>query len=519
LLAACGANIGPRVDFASFFALEMQAGGLITPSLPGQWQALTTLHNPRESCQDVLAVHPRQPLARYLAMISNPRLPPFSLGGGGTPWQGFLKRLLDFHVRYLRRGNPVFQAEIEAEIRKVREGSRDVLSWAVLSRLHQLAAGNPASQRSLSAAYRFFEKVPGLTYEARYEHARSLLLRGRHPEARTRFLDLYTQTLKEGLLPRIDRSFREALQGDAGEVNFWAKFVRQTATTLVTNGHRRAAVLLTWQCWQLGDHALAGDLLTTALGHMPDGPERLRTTLLAIDYLWETRQLRQAEKVLDSLLGDKHFAGRSGLWRLGAALARQRKQTVRSFECLERAVDIDFRHLGEVIDLGAVRRDFGLLLDHYLQVTGAAATLKKSPPRNLAAKVVRAADRWRALDPDNPVICPLAAQILYKLGVKELAWEYLNTPVAVFAPEAGSWLEFAQALSGQEDFAMADLAYEQACQAEPDNARLLWERAKNLERAGKKKQARKVYGLLAAGKWEDRFQWIKDEARRQLKGR
>jgi tetratricopeptide (TPR) repeat protein len=288
---------------------------------------------------------------------------------------------------------------------------------------------------------------------------------------------------------------------------------------LVTSEHRQAAIFLAWQCWQLGDHALAGDLLARALDNMPKGPERLRPALLAIEFLWQTGQLRQADKVMESLLDDKALARRSELWRLAAVLAKQRKQEGRSGQCLEKAVDIDFRHLPEAIDLAAVRHDLGLLLSHYQQTTEALATLNKSPPQELVVKVIRTAERWRALDPDNANICPVAAQILYKLGAKKPAWDYLNTPQAFLPPEAESWLTFAQALSGQEDFAMADLAYEQACQAEPDNARLLWDRAKNLERAGKKEAARKVYTLLAGGKWDDQFQWIQDEARGQLKGR
>jgi tetratricopeptide (TPR) repeat protein len=126
------------------------------------------------------------------------------------------------------------------------------------------------------------------------------------------------------------------------------------------------------------------------------------------------------------------------------------------------------------------------------------------------------------LDPDNPVPCPLAAQILFKLGARELAWDYLNTPLAVFPPEAESWLELARALARQEEVDLTDLAelaYEQASQAEPDNPQILWERAQNLERAGRKADAREVYRLLAVGRWEADFHWMKFEARRRVKGR
>jgi hypothetical protein len=520
LLAADGFNVAPRLDLTKFFALEMQMGGLITLSPSGISRALDYVDfNKDDTFPNVLIEHPREPLARYLAMACNPRLLPFSLGGNGRRWQGFMERLHDLHVRYQRKGKPASLAEIDSALRKIRQGGRDAFGWAALSLLQDQAGGNPAAQRDIAAAYRLFDKVPGLNYEARYEYAHSLLLRGRRKKARQLFLDLYTRTLKQGLLPPIDRRFRQALLGNRAEPDHWSEFARRTVGRLVTNKHHQAAILVAWQCWQLGDHALATDLLARAQANLPKGTERLRADLLAIDFLWQTGQLRQADKVMESLLADKDLARRSDLWRLAAALAKQRKQEARSCQCLEKAVDIDFRHLPEVIDLAAVRHDFGLLLGQYQQTTEALAKLDKSPPRQLAIKVIRATERWRTLDPDNPTICPVAGQILYKLRAKEPAWEYLNTPQAFLPPDADSWLEFAQALGGQEDFAMADLAYEQACQAEPENARLLWERAKNLERAGKKKEARKVYLLLAGGKWEDQYQWIQDEARRQLKGR
>jgi tetratricopeptide (TPR) repeat protein len=278
-------------------------------------------------------------------------------------------------------------------------------------------------------------------------------------------------------------------------------------------------VALAWQCWQLGDWRLANSLLVTALDRIRAGPERLRTTLVAIEYLFQTNQVQKADQLLESLLGDPELARGSALWRLGVILALERRQPARALECLEQALERSFRDLPKVIDLEAVQTDFRLLLSQYLQLLDALATAQKAPPRDLPARVIRAADRWRALDPDNSLVCPLAGQVLYKLGARELAWDYLNTPLAIFPPEAETWLQLAQGLGDKEDFELADLAYEQACQAEPDNARFHWDRAKNLERAGKKKAARKVYTLLAGGKWEARFQWIQEEARRQVNGR
>jgi tetratricopeptide (TPR) repeat protein len=289
----------------------------------------------------------------------------------------------------------------------------------------------------------------------------------------------------------------------------------RTAGELVARKQRPAAVYLAWQCWQIGDRGLASNLLAEALDRISDDQERLRAILAALEFLFHTLQLQRADELLQTLLNDSKFAERSTLWRLGAALAVERRLPARARECLERAVDIDFRRLPEVIDLGSVRQDLGMLLHQYLKMTEAFASLAQPARRELVTSVVRVADRWRALDPDDPTACPLAAQVLHKLGAKDLAWDYLNTPLAIFPPDAESWLELAKALQRQEDFDLAELAYAQACEAEPESAQVLWDRAQNLERAARPADARKLYRQLAGGNWEPRFAWIQEEARRR----
>jgi tetratricopeptide (TPR) repeat protein len=511
LLAAGGADLDQELKNASLVPFELQMGFLGTLPPAGPLPALTTLFH-----------RPDEPLAQYLAAVtSRKRSGPIALRGT-SPWHRFLQRLMDLRVLYHRHQKGLSATEFQKEIRKIQNGSRDALAWAALGLLDDRSGTDGDNRRVLGETYRQFEKVPGLPYEARYEYARSLVDR-RRPEACRKFQELYAQTLKQGHFPRIDRDFRRALRGDGNQAgqgpDAWESLMRQTAARQVKEKHRPAVVALAWQCWQLGDLDLAGRLLTTALDRITGDPDRLRTTLVAIEYLYHTNQFQKADQLLRPLLRDKKLARQPSLWRLGVVLAMERRQPARIIECLEQALDTTFQDLPEVIDVEQVRSDYTLLLNQYLQLTDALAAVKKAPPKDLAARVIRAADRWRVLDPDNPVTCPLAAQVLYKLGARELAWDYLNTPLGIFPPDAEMWLELARALTGREDFALADLAYEQASQAEPDNPGILWDRAKNLERAGRKKDARKVYAQLAVGKWEARFQWMQEEARRQVKGR
>ena len=71
--------------------------------------------------------------------------------------------------------------------------------------------------------------------------------------------------------------------------------------------------------------------------------------------------------------------------------------------------------------------------------------MRQPPPAGFRAKVVRAADRWRALDRDSAEPCRLAARVLRALGEdRELVWEYLTTPVALRPNEAGPWASLAE---------------------------------------------------------------------------
>ena len=106
--------------------------------------------------------------------------------------------------------------------------------------------------------------------------------------------------------------------------------------------------------------------------------------------------------------------------------------------------------------------------------------------------------------------------MLKALGRRELAWEYLTTPIAQRPNESGPWLGLAQALGREGDFALADRAYAAAFEAEPTNAEVLWERAQNLRRSGKAAEAQKLYRQLAEGDWQPRFNWVRTQAKWQL---
>jgi tetratricopeptide (TPR) repeat protein len=241
--------------------------------------------------------------------------------------------------------------------------------------------------------------------------------------------------------------------------------------------------------------------------------------LAGIGFLMETGQLAEADGLLQQLLADPKLGRRPHLWRLKAKLAEDRDLGPTSLAALEQALEYEYQSLPEVIDLRAVRADYGKLLEHYQRLADAMVTLRVKPPADFQAKVVRAADRWRALDRDAEAACPAAGRILRSLGDRDLSWDYLTTPVGLRPNEAGPWVTLAQAMSRQGDLELADRAYAAAAEAEPTDAQVLWDRAQNLRQAGKTIEAERLLRRIAEGKWQPRFRWLQSQARWQLRGR
>jgi predicted Zn-dependent protease len=387
-----------------------------------------------------------------------------------------------------------------------------------LTQLQEPLSKDPSGCRALADAWKLLERVPGLAYSARYEQARSLWQAGQRDGARMLFQDLYTQTLKDGVLPPLDAAFREALQGD-GKADLWSPLMRQAAGTLIADKRRPAIIALAWQCRQLDDPSLGDALIGIALERLTDDSERLATSLAAIEYYWQSNQYEPIDKVLQPLLASPAFAARPSLWRLSAMLYQERGMKAKSSLSLERALDIEYQQPPAILNVQAVRNDYGALLAQYQQESQTLAARKLAPSRDFLAKVIRTADRWRTLDRDNTTACQLTAKILETLGAHEIAWEYLTTPVGARPNEAAPWLSLAQTLNRDREWTLADRAYAAAFEAEATNPQILWDRARNLQQAGKNDESRKLVRQIADGQWQPRFASIQAQARRLVEGR
>ena len=501
------------------------------------------------------ADHPREAAARYLVGYLKAR----QAGDGDVGWvrgprSGLLQQLNEFCLLRARWKNGKANEANEANRKDTQQRTLDFIancplpqfSWTLLTTA--LKENNfSAFGRQLAEAALRFEDVPALRYAARYERAAGLAQaavladktgtgtspatrsvapsssKGSEPvpvfscgAAQEAFRTLYADTLKRGFLPPVDERFRYAFQtGEEGNRQ-WQTLLRDSTQKLIARHARPAAVRLAWQVRQVGDPSLAEELFTLATAAVSE-KEELPTVLAAVAYLTQNGQQPRADALLqpllDRLLVDADYARWPGLWRLSAAVAERRGQAARSLQCTERAMDLEYQSLPEQVNVQTIRTQYAQLLGRYQQVAAALATVGSKPPADFLGRVVQAADRWRALDTDPTAACQAAARIFGDLGAADLAWDYLTTPLAARPNEAAPWVSLAESLRQQSQFELADRAYASAFEAEPTNARILWDRAQVLQQTGRAAEAKQLLRQIAEGDWPPAFSGIKSQAK------
>jgi tetratricopeptide (TPR) repeat protein len=205
-----------------------------------------------------------------------------------------------------------------------------------------------------------------------------------------------------------------------------------------------------------------------------------------------------------------------GLWRLGSTIAEQRGDTEKSIVCLERALDLEFSDLPEVIDLQSWRTDYGKLLNHYRSVVANARTTHRAVPLDIASRTIRAVDRWRKHDPEAGNACQIACEIFNMMGALDPAWEYLTTAEGREPTNSSTWVNVADRLHRQGDFALADRAFVTAFEADSTNPLILWDRAQNLRQMGDVQKSHEVLQQIADGNWKPYYNPVRANARWQL---
>jgi ferric-dicitrate binding protein FerR (iron transport regulator) len=471
---------------------------------------------------NILAVHPQQPLAKYLAALSDPqRRQSARLGDLGGPADGFVQRLAAFRDLYrawetghVREGDEARRSADRDRALTFVHANRDSLyGWWLLSLLLDQDAGRTFA-RDLGDACRLFERLPELGYAARYEYARSFFRQAKYEEAKKAFTELFDETVAAGKAPLVDAALRQALLAGEKDNAPWAALVRRAAQGLAAQGKTAEIADLVRQCRSLGDPALAADLV-----------DRLQRAATKEDSASIARADAFRRKQIADATDGKNKSSTRGesdvvLWRLAADLAdEQRKAKATSLGYLERALDVEYTQLPAIVDLETVRGDYGRLLAGYHEIANALKTLDEKPSADLAPKVVRAADRWLSLETDPTAACQAAAPVLAALGDEALAWDYLTTPLALHPNEAAPLVSLAATVQAEGDLGLADRAYAAAFVVEPTNAQILWERSVVLRQAGRDAEAEKLRRQIAEGPWQPRFRPLQELARQQLGNR
>lgn len=246
---------------------------------------------------------------------------------------------------------------------------------------------------------------------------------------------------------------------------------------------------------------------------------QLEVTMAAMQYFVQRGRVEKADALLRPLLekNTNLVALSSEYWRLGAGIASTRGDLTRTIRYLETALAIDYDALPESIDLDEARADHLHLLGVYESLIVAHEVMKHQPPEGLVAKIVRATDRLRALDPNPTTVCHKAADLLKRLNRPELAWDYLTTPMAEQPGEAMAWVEFGKALETFDKLNHAADAYYVAFTLEQSNPQFLLLRLQALHRMMRIDDAKKVAQLIWDGNWHSRFIDVIREAQAYLR--
>ncbi|NQU24027.1 MAG: FecR domain-containing protein [Candidatus Nealsonbacteria bacterium] len=502
-----------------FYTLMITDGHVWNP------QDQQTFGNVQVKC-DPAADHPEHPLATYIAAYLHMRQGDERAAGlAPAPGEGFLSQLTEFRDLQTAIQNGCLKNTDKAKQREYHDRLLALLdrckspglAWALLSAAMDSGNVDPFYQRRLGMKYRDLRNTPGLSYVARYEYARTMWQCRDAPAARKAFTELHADAIKAGMLPPIDADFRKAFTTD-GRQEDWRKLMRDAAKQMIDKQARPAAVRLAWQARHVGDPELAAELFRTVMAGC-SRREQLPTTLAAVEYFWHTGQHDKAGAVLQPLLDDEKHARWPVLWRLAAMVAEKREMSAQALRYVERAMELEYEKLPESVDVRRVRLQYADLLNRYEKLAKTIATLHDEPPREFLAGAIRAADRWRSLDTDPTAACRAAARVFADLGAADLAWDYLTTPLAAKPNEAAPWLDLAETLRQQAHFDLADRAYASAFEAEPGNAKILWDRAQVFLETGRHEPANKLMRQLADGDWGPEYDGLKARAAQQVGGK
>ena len=471
--------------------------------------------------------HPYSPLARYIAQLADMRYGRHSHAEIAAEVGTFVGNMAEMSELYYAwsqnkagRGDSQQQQADWRRIAKFISHS----GWAGGNFAALMLPYSFVGENSLQGLVRqqqdTLRDTPELSYAARYWIARHLTRQGQNTTAQRMFVDMFEREVARGYVPYFDGDFYNCThvaladgKANGNSPELWNRLVSKAVATLIEKDNRTGLVGLMRQCWNVGDQATAEDVLARALAGADDRAKGV-IQLSAIQMFSQGGRNDRAAMIAEGMLKDKAWTDDPWLLRICSTVTGNQGRIAQSLKYLEKAIDIEYANMPDAVNLQAVRQDYSALLGRYQQVAVALATLDETPSTDLMARIVRAADRWRALDSDDQGPCQAAAKALQGLGATDLAWDYLTSPLATRPNEAQPWLGMAGTLKQEGQYDLAGKAYASAFAAEGSNAQILWDWAQMLQQTGRNDQAREVYRKIAKGDWQPRFSYLKEQAKR-----
>jgi hypothetical protein len=375
------------------------------------------------------------------------------------------------------------------------------MGWSLISVMRP-RLNTPELLSGYSKAAARFEQHPQIGLLVRRERMTALFAAGQHVEGRSLFREWLLAHLEQGFVPLIGTELYNACISNDGQKPI-DELLLETARRLV---HARMLMTLhsmSVQMRELGNTNIADQMMTLLLASL-DAKERPDVSLYAIEQLRRMKDPR-ADKLLDQVIQLPMADQVPGLWRFASKLAEDSGRKRLAAERLERAIQVEFATRPAVINIETVRSDYAEILAKYEELITASTTLELAPPADLAARIVQAADQWRILDEDDTAACQTASRLLARLNSKDLAWDYLTTPLAENSGESAPWIALARSLGTDTQTDLADMAWTQAFALESTNPEILLEHARLLRSAGRVVPSNVLLKRVVDGTWQPRF--------------
>ena len=406
------------------------------------------------------------------------------------------------------------QQEVERTLAFIAKCRTPEIGWTLMSTMRPRLS-SPELLAVFSKAAEPFEQQPQIGLLVRRDRIAALFAAGQHEEGRKLFGEWLTVQVEQGFVPPIDAEIYKSFVGFDGQSTM-DELLLTISRRLVDARMLQTAQLLAIQIRQLGNTDVADQVLTTILAAL-DTKQRPDVALRAIEQLRQLKDPR-ADRLLDQVMELPMADQIPSLWRFASALAVDSGRTRLAAERLERAIQLEFATRPKVINIETVRSDYAGLLAKFEELITASATLEVALPVDLAAHVIQAVDQWRTLDDDDKAACQTASRMLAKLNMKDLAWDYLTTPLAENSGESAPWIALARTLAADKETDLSHMAWSRAFEFETTNPEILLEHARILVTSGRASVAQGLLNQIVNGTWQPRFSAVVEQARSEMNG-